>query len=92
MTKSVCDQKNNSKQSQIIKDIHEMIFWARRYCDGRRTYAASSFNESYDRLLLVFPMLAEADGPRDPTLTCDGKFHPYATDGDYEIFGRINEH
>lgn len=65
------------------RHLLELIFWARRYCDHRRTFAPSEFNKVYDTILDKAPFLAEMD-THDITLTSNGKFFPYAQDGDYK--------
>lgn len=48
-------EKVNDKRSVMIeieeRDLLDLIHWARRYCDGRMTYAPSSFNKIYQRLI-----------------------------------------
>ena len=67
-----------------IKDtlLMKLIYWARRYCDGRRTEAPHSFNEIYMDLITNSPHLTSLD-PSDFTLTNSGKYFPYAQDGDF---------
>ena len=75
----------------FVKDLHELIFWARRYCDGRCTYAPSSFNEVYQRMVQLFPEIKVLDKNIDTILTENGKFFPYAQDGMYcESSGRYD--
>lgn len=75
----------------FVKDLHELIFWARRYCDGRCTYAPSSFNQVYERMRKIYPEIKELDKNIDTILTEKGKFFPYAQDGMYnESNGRYD--
>lgn len=60
----------------------DLLYWARRYCDGRATYAPSNFNQIYkwiakDNRVLPGDML-------DQTLKENGKYWPYAQDGMYD--------
>jgi|SRR5689334_10539636 len=73
-----------TNEEQFVKDIKEMLYWARRYCDGRSTYAPSSFNDLYVRFVQLFPLLKELDKNKDTTLMNDGEFFPYAQDGMYD--------
>lgn len=67
-----------------LEFLLEMIFWARRYCDGRSTYAPSSFNRAYDNLdYQTLSKIREWD-KKDETLIENGKFWPYAQDGMYD--------
>jgi hypothetical protein len=65
------------------KDLRELIYWARRYCDGRSTYAPSSFNEILKNILLSYPNI-EKNIQVDSTLTDEGKYWPWAQDGMYK--------
>lgn len=67
-------------------DLMDLIHWSRRYCDGRRTYAVSSFNELYDRIRDNRPILFELQDKFDDTLTDDGKYFPHAKDGDFKAW------
>lgn len=72
-----------SKKCKIDqKDLLDLISWARRYCDGRSTFAPSSFNQIYRQVIAINPHIAELD-KFDVTLTHDSKFFPYAQDGMY---------
>lgn len=70
-----------------MMDIAEILYWARRYCDGRATYAPFSFNRTYDRILSKFPEIKDIDKYVDKTLTEQGKFFPYAQDYMYREYG-----
>lgn len=61
-----------------------LVHWARRYCDGRSTYAPSSFNQAYKYLLKKHPELMKGRDQFDHTLTGKGEFFPYAQDGMYD--------
>lgn len=63
--------------------LMELIFWARRYCDGRATYAPSEFNKLYKNMVQFFPKLKEMD-QFDHTLKDGGKYWPFAQDGMYD--------
>lgn len=65
------------------KDLLDLIHWARRYCDYRSTYAPSSFNQLYDKIVHFNPSIKDED-EFDPTLMDEGKFFPYAQDGHYD--------
>ena len=68
---------------KIEKDnLLELIYWARRYCDGRSTYAPSRFNQLYENTEQLNPTLSIKEKDQfDPTLTDEGKYWPYAQDG-----------
>lgn len=64
------------------KDLLELIYWARRYCDGRSTYAPSRFNQLYENIEQLNPTISIKEKDQfDPTLTDKGKYWPYAQDG-----------
>lgn len=69
-------------------DILELIHFARRYCDGRKTGVAKEFNEIYDRIrknnltYYGFLNLKKLPNEQDNSHVC--KFFPYAQDGDYD--------
>jgi hypothetical protein len=67
-----------------IEENHllELVWWARRYCDGRATYAATCFNSLYENLTLKYPELPSKD-QFDPTLKDKGRYWPWAQDGMY---------
>jgi len=69
------------------EDLAELIYWARRYCDNRGTYAPSSFNGMYKRIRSDNPDLIRCHDRFDKTLTGEGKFWPYAQDYDFDIVG-----
>lgn len=68
-----------------IEEQHllDLIHWARRYCDGRRTYAPSRFNQLYEYIVHLNPKLKEKDY-FDETLMEKGRYWPYAQDGQYD--------
>jgi len=66
------------------KDLLELIYWARRYCDGRSTYAPSSFNNIYVRIRSDYPDLLRYEDRLDETLMNNGSYWPYAQDGMYD--------
>lgn len=61
------------------RDLLDLISWARRYCDNRSTYAPSSFNQLYDRLVIDCSFIEEYD-EKDHTLKDRGKYFPHAYD------------
>lgn len=65
------------------KDLLDLIHFARRYCDNRKTPAPNTFNKVYDRIVHVNPTIKEKD-KIDETLKDKGKFWPYAQDGSYK--------
>ena len=71
--------------------IRELVWMARRYADGRQTFAATTFNNAYDVLRDIYGDEIEIkDGIVDATLTEKGKFFPYAQDGgDRKMFDAV---
>lgn len=67
-----------------LSDLLEMVYWARRYCDGRSTYAPSSFNNRYESLNYDTMGQLKIEDKKDDTLTNQGEFWPYAQDGMYD--------
>jgi len=67
-----------------MRDLLDLIYYARRYCDGRRTYAPFEFNSIYKRLLEDHPEITKGD-LFDKTLNEGGKNWPYASNGDFEL-------
>lgn len=65
------------------KDLLELIWWARRYCDRRCTYVPSDFNKLYDKIVGMNPSFRNKD-KFDRALTDEGKFWPYAQDDMYD--------
>ena len=65
------------------QDLAELIYWARRYCDGRATYAPSSFNAMYQRIRSNNPEVLRCHDKHDKTLMDEGSYWPYAQDGMY---------
>lgn len=64
------------------KDFLQLIYWARRYCDGRSTYVASEFNKLHEKITMEYPEIIQND-QYDSTLYNKGQFWPYAQDGMY---------
>lgn len=67
-----------------LEDILEIVYWARRYCDGRSTYAPSSFNARYQSINYDTMGKLQLADRKDDTLMNQGEFWPYAQDGMYE--------
>lgn len=63
------------------QDLLDLIHWARRYCDGRKTGAAHDFNKLYDRIRSKWVKQSDI---ADHTLMNKGEFWPYAQDGMYK--------
>lgn len=63
--------------------VLDLIFWARRYCDGRATYAPSEFNRIYNEIKSKYPNLVDLD-TKDKALMDEGIYWPYAQDGMYD--------
>ena len=57
----------------------DLIHWARRYCDGRSTFAPSTFNQIYQILRKQEPEFMQNDKP-DVSV----KHWPWAQDGMYK--------
>lgn len=74
-----------TKSNPIIseRDLIDLIHWARRYCDFRRTYAPSEFNRIYNRIRSDNPDMIRCKDVMDETLMNKGEFWPYAQDGQY---------
>ena len=69
-------------------DLIKLLFMARRYADGRSTYAPSAYNMVLQRVYNNNPHLVL---PHDNTLTRDGLYSPWAQDGMYnEDTGRFD--
>lgn len=78
-------RKRISSDEKVIEAIREILWMARRYADGRLTFSALSFNDAYDVLRDCFGDQIEYNNKEvDLTLTGDGKFFPYAQDGQYK--------
>ena len=60
--------------------ISEILWMARRYADGRKTYAVSMFNDTYDDLRDLL-----GDGIDQQTGDATIKNYPYATDGQFGL-------
>jgi len=63
------------EETQAIKDI---IWMARRYANGRKTYAVSLFNDAYDTIRDSIGDSLEQ--PYDPDQD-EMNYYPYAEDG-----------
>lgn len=63
------------------QDLMELIHWARRYCDGRATYAPSRFNQLYFRVRNENTEMIRCHDDFDKTLRDKGAYWPYAQDG-----------
>jgi len=63
--------------------VMELIFWARRYCDGRATFAPNSFNNIYKDIRSKYPDMVRCSDEFDDTLKDKGAYWPYAQDGMY---------
>lgn len=64
-------------------DLMDLIHWARRYCDGRATFAPTEFNKVYERIRSNHPDLIRCKDNFDATLKDRGAYWPYAQDGMY---------
>ncbi len=64
-----------------IADLVTLIFYARRYCDGRSTYAPHEFNRLYDRINDANDNKIALHDIGDKSLMHDGSYWPYAQDG-----------
>ena len=77
---------------KVVFAIKEILWMARRYADGRRTFAATNFNDAYDTLRDIFDVDIEynnIDEWVDQTLTDNGAYFPYAQDGQFDcVTGR----
>ncbi len=62
-------------------DLMDLVHWARRYCDGRSTYAPTSFNRIYKALRSQNPEMVRCYDRFDDTLTEKGAYWPFAQDG-----------
>lgn len=77
--------RNNNKKIPVgAKDLSDLIYYARRYCDGRATYAPHTFNEIYARIRSDNPDFIRCYDWQDETLMGDGRYWPYAQDGMYD--------
>jgi hypothetical protein len=76
-------QQNNPDIIVNKYDLLELIYWARRYCDGRSTYAPTRFNGIYKRIRSQYPDLLRLKDQFDETLKDKGMYWPYAQDGMY---------
>lgn len=65
-------------------DLLELVYWARRYCDGRSTYAPTRFNWIYQKIRSENPDLIRCKDQFDKTLKDKGAYWPYAQDGQYD--------
>lgn len=73
------------KENVTISSRHllDLIYWARRYCDGRATFAPKDFNEIYQSIRSDYPDLLRCYDQFDATLKDNGAYWPYAQDGMY---------
>lgn len=62
----------------------DLLHWSRRYCDGRSTYAAHTFNKIYKDIYSYRPDLLDLNDKPDKTLMNGGAYWPYAQDGMYD--------
>lgn len=79
MTKPKKLKKVSIKGEYLI----ELIHWARRYADRRCTFVPSEFNKIYAEIMNDYPFLEDHEF-KDVTLYENGKFFPYAQDGEYD--------
>lgn len=81
-----CDKNyNDDSEIYVHKEILiELIYWERRYCDGRSTYAPTRFNRLYEHLRSKYPDLIRCKDQFDPTLMNKGSYWPYAQDGMFD--------
>jgi len=63
--------------------LMELVFWARRYCDRRISYAVNDFNKIYRYLRSKHPDLLRTKDKFAPTLMDNGTYWPFAQDGMY---------
>ena len=63
------------KKEEIQPWIQDIIWMARRYADGRKTYAPDMFNRAYDALKMIFTE-EELDKHKDDVV----KTFPYASE------------
>ena len=67
--------KEATRRANILEQAFKDVYWmARRYADGRKTYAPSMYNAAVDRVLALGITLQ-----LDP---CEGGNKLYASDGD----------
>lgn len=77
-----CQCNEKDKVEIQLDDLMELIYWSRRYCDGRSTYAPSRFNKLYDKFLKFNQNISIKEKDQfDETLMHKGKYWPYAQDG-----------
>jgi len=62
-------------------DLMNLIYFSRRYCDGRSTYAPHLFNDIYKKIRSEYPDFIRNEDKFDETLTEKGIYYPYAQDG-----------
>lgn len=66
------------EQAQVTEAVRDIIWMARRYANGRMTYAVSTFNDSYDTLRdILGDKMDKATNPQPDEVP----FFPYAMDG-----------
>lgn len=79
-----CRLQPNGSDVPINENVlMELVFWARRYCDDRSTYAPTRFNWIYKYLRTLYPDLLRCKDRFDPTLKDKGVYWPFAQDGMY---------
>ena len=69
---------------KLTKAVKDILWMARRYANGRQTYAVSMFNDAYD--VLRDELGEEIESPSEEKHETPN--FPYATDGGGEIFNR----
>jgi hypothetical protein len=83
----IMDSGRKMKKVEISeRHLLDLIFYARRYCDGRSTYATYEFNRLYIDIRSDHPDTMRKD-IFDSTLKDKGAYWPYAKDGMFAIEG-----
>lgn len=67
------------REKQLEYIVRETLWMARRYADGRRTYAASTVNEAI-QLAQKCGIVVEPDGATGKTFADDGDFGKWNPD------------
>ena len=70
----------NKKIEIDENDLIDLLYWARRYCDNRSTYAPSRFNKIYNKIRNEYPDFIIICDKFDSTLKNNGIYWPYAQD------------
>lgn len=73
-------KKLDKKVEQAVKDI---VWMARRYAEGRKTYAPAMFNDAYKILKEYIDFKEENDPDNREDDNRPIKNYPYATRGEY---------